>query len=623
MSQPSIANYFNTRKRPAVDQANINRARKVLLLDGDDTPKKVVRNLAETTTKSDTLNNNIKVDTNIKSSIVLENKKINSPSSIVKKKIASVARIKKTSGVTKLGNIEELLNNMGRNKVEEDVSSDNNTHVVAEPVTPTKEAQCIPEPDAPKKLNAMDKIKLSGKEPTLAELKHKLSRSERLADLKASLARFKQAEKRLEVAEKKTQQLKESPSLKNFKAIELEVNVSPQKTQSPEKLYLSPKKESKARKNLFGVLSPIKNAMSMPATSLKEAVVPVKESLTLPYKYRCLAEIFRAIDTVSQIMYNRKETITLKKLKPAVEEMLKRNLTEKHLGQMKSLYPDAFNYQREKLREFGSGTRREHWELVVTPNVEQQSITSEILLQRRRKLFKILIEKLKVYHKEFLATLDPPIEVNHEKIARWHPEFDIERVPDIEVSDLPEPPNEEKFTTGSQVLDKARAMFNCNTRMERALEKLKQSRETQTPPKSVLESGSILKGIPKALLEKVRQRQAAKAFESMTRSADKEKEAQLYAKLPEVAGLARYLFVSEKKNTLPLELVLDKLCNSYRLFTNQKEMETYLKTIEKEVGGWLTFYEKTGCVYVKLDRAADLSLVKNKLQNLANKKMSV
>lgn len=621
MSQPSIANYFNTRKRPAADEANINAARKVLLLDGDE-PKKVVKNLVETAIKSDAFNNNIKVDTNIKSFIVLENNKINSPSSIVKRKVSSVSRVKKPSAPTKLGNIEELLNNMGRTKVVENVSSDNNTHV-AEPVTPTKKEQLISEPDAPKKLNAMDKIKLTGTELTLAELKHKLSRSKRLSDLKASVARFKKAEKQLEVAEKKTQQLKKSPSLKNFRAIELEVNVSPKKTQPIEKAYLSPKKEIKARKNLFGVLSPTKNAMPMPATSIKEAVVPVKESLTLPYKYRCLAEIFRAMDTVCQIMYNRKETITFKKLKPAVEEMLKRNLTEKHLGQIRSLYPNAFNYNQEKLREFGSGTRREQWELVVTPNVEQQNITSEVLLQRRRKLFKILIDKLKVYHKEFLATLDPPLEVNHEKIARWHPEFDIEKVPDIEVSALPEPPNEEKFTTGSEVLEKARAMFNCNTRMERALEKLKQSQETQTPPKPVLESGSILKGIPKALLEKVRQKQAAKAFESMTRSVDKEKEAQLYAKLPEVAGLARYLFVTEKKNTLPLELVLDKLCNSYRVFTNQKEMEMYLKTIEKEVSGWLTFYEKTGCVYVKLDRMADLSLVKNKLQNLANKKMSV
>lgn len=92
-------------------------------------------------------------------------------------------------------------------------------------------------------------------------------------------------------------------------------------------------------------------------------------------------------------------------------------------------------------------------------------------------MFSILIEKLKDYHQEFLATLDPPMELARDKITRWHPQFDIEKVPDIELVTIPSLPTESIMTTGREVLDKAKEMFSCNTRMERAMDRLKELQE--------------------------------------------------------------------------------------------------------------------------------------------------
>ncbi|KAJ8932814.1 hypothetical protein NQ318_015982 [Aromia moschata] len=344
------------------------------------------------------------------------------------------------------------------------------------------------------------------------------------------------------------------------------MEIDPQKVFSPEKAYLSPKKETSARRNLIHLLSPTKNSVAAYPRSPSKTILEgtSKPSLTLPFKYRYLAEIFRAIDTVSQILYNRKETITFRKLKPAVEEMLKRNLLEKHIAQIKCAYPGAFTFTQEKLKVFGTGMKQEKWELVITPNIgNAEHMNSEILLERRRKLFNILLDKVKDYHQEFLTTLDPPMNIAKDKITRWHPEFDIERVPDIDTDTLPQPPQEEKFTTGREVLEKAKQLFNCNTRMEQALQKLQQSKEANATIVKDEQSNeapcSVLKGIPKALLEKVRQRQAAKALLSMTRSADKEKEVLMYSRLPEIARLTRNLFVSEKKGVLPLDTVVEKL----------------------------------------------------------------
>ena len=109
------------------------------------------------------------------------------------------------------------------------------------------------------------------------------------------------------------------------------------------------------------------------------------------------------------MLFNRKETITFKKLKPAVQELLRRNLTLDHIAQIKTVYPDAFIYKQEKIRNFGSVTKQPKYELVLTPNVESQngrntpdadnvlksgseaSMGPSILLERRRKFYNALL----------------------------------------------------------------------------------------------------------------------------------------------------------------------------------------------------------------------------------------
>jgi chromatin licensing and DNA replication factor 1 len=52
--------------------------------------------------------------------------------------------------------------------------------------------------------------------------------------------------------------------------------------------------------------------------------LPASAALSLPFSYCCLAEIFRCVDAVASMLYKRKEVITFRKLKPAVQEMLRR-----------------------------------------------------------------------------------------------------------------------------------------------------------------------------------------------------------------------------------------------------------------------------------------------------------
>lgn len=51
----------------------------------------------------------------------------------------------------------------------------------------------------------------------------------------------------------------------------------------------------------------------------------------------------------------------------------------------------------------------------------------------------------------FLKTLEPPIS-SVGAIKRWHPEFALEDLPDIEEAALPKPPTMEKLETAKDVL---------------------------------------------------------------------------------------------------------------------------------------------------------------------------
>lgn len=51
---------------------------------------------------------------------------------------------------------------------------------------------------------------------------------------------------------------------------------------------------------------------------------PAAPTLSLPYKYRLLAEQFRGMDQVVSMLHNRNETCTFSKLKVAVQELTKR-----------------------------------------------------------------------------------------------------------------------------------------------------------------------------------------------------------------------------------------------------------------------------------------------------------
>ena len=103
----------------------------------------------------------------------------------------------------------------------------------------------------------------------------------------------------------------------------------------------------------------------------------------------------------------------------------------------------------------------------------------------------------------------------------------------------------------------------------------------------------------------------------MTRPASADKEIAKYSQLPEMARLLRNIFVTEKKNVLPLETVLNKLDNSFRMKMTIKEFEEHIKLISYLLPDWITLVKKKvgqDVSYIRLERTVELETIKKRLE---------
>lgn len=109
----------------------------------------------------------------------------------------------------------------------------------------------------------------------------------------------------------------------------------------------------------------------------------------------------------------------------------------------------------------------------------------------------------------------------------------------------------------------------------------------------------------------------------MTRTPNEEKEATIYARLPELAKILRNIFVAEKKCVLLLEFVIDKLDNSYRTKLTSKELEEHIKLMCKLLPTWATIHHIRKQDYLKISKDVDIAKVVKKYELQANDKLEV
>ncbi|XP_061863261.1 DNA replication factor Cdt1 isoform X2 [Colius striatus] len=352
--------------------------------------------------------------------------------------------------------------------------------------------------------------------------------------------------------------------------------------------------------------------------------------LTLPYKFKVLAEMFRSLDTIAGMLFNRAETITFAKVKQGVQDMMRKQFAERHLGQITAVFPTSYRLRQEKnVPTFGDGVKKSEYQLTLEPVLGEEEkvdgrphLSASRLLARRKEFNRNLVNIVKQHHKAFLAALSPPMEVPEEKLTRWHPRFNVDEVPDIIPAELPRPPQEDRLSTAQEVLSKARGMLT--PKMEKALANLaSRSAETSAGEPVVSKAASpastspALKGVSQALLDRIRAKEAQKLQALLTRGRGQEERVAMLSRLPAMARALRSLFVAERKPALPMEVACARMADSCDAHMAPGEMEKHLRLFAKLLPDWVSTHSARSDTYIKLDKDKDLGLVMDRLTKAA------
>ena len=299
---------------------------------------------------------------------------------------------------------------------------------------------------------------------TPAEVKAKLGKVKKLSDLKARI-----------------QELNKDKKFRNTgEGLRTPTKVSHNDIESTRRQLFSPPKLSKEEVTIE-VQSPKPKALVNPNSSPVKAGIKASprkvpayvkhdelrtpdKFLPLPRKYRFLAEVFRSVDDIVGMKFNRREIIRVDKLKPAVQNIIRKTFDIKYLRQIRCVFPKSYIYSWEKILDRLGRHSSGDYELHMVPDMnynvsgtsdkEHDYVKSYKLGPKERvervKLFNhALLQIAKDCHEEFLESINLTKEdLDDKEISKWHPKFDPEEhCPDIDTADFPAKPHVERMSS--------------------------------------------------------------------------------------------------------------------------------------------------------------------------------
>ncbi|KAG1699383.1 DNA replication factor Cdt1 [Nymphon striatum] len=507
--------------------------------------------------------------------------------------------------------------------------------------------------DIPPSSSTIKNIDKESEKLNPADIKKKLKACGKLAELQERLSKFKDCSKQLKELKSNHPY---SPTKHAISSKPSPGKISPIGSPRKARIWSSPVK----RQLYFPEAKPenetIKEVKSAPAYQRFHTLSsPVSQSLTLPFRYKLLIEIFRCVDTVVSMLHNRHEMCTFSKIKKAVEEMMRKAFADNRLAQIKSAFPIAYFFKQEKKVKKYEISVKEEYDLTVLPNLNipenkakitpeyvqqlfeenpdnkqnievlqvQEPMNASCLLYRRNVFHHNLLEMVKKHHNDFLLSLNPPIHINPDKLTVWHPNFKIDEIPDVPLAHLPLPPIVKTYCNAKEVLDKALSINGSGSKVEKALKKVIEQNNSEICPeieKKALNNtkveNSALKGISESLLMKIRAKEAATNSKKMIQDPAEVKKNVMISRLPDFIRIIRTFYVCEKKVALPIDDVIKKVSESYSSNLTTRELEQHLELLSTVLPTWLMILKIKKGVFVKIDKNKNLSTLYNQVNRL-------
>ncbi|UJR25884.1 hypothetical protein I4U23_007232 [Adineta vaga] len=357
--------------------------------------------------------------------------------------------------------------------------------------------------------------------------------------------------------------------------------------------------------------TPVKSYPSIPAYERLDSLVTTIE-LPLPNKYQLLLEQYKHLDFLVCHTHNNGGINTFDKCQQVIQQKTKRNFTLQTLGRIKTINPTMFSFQQEKIQLPTLSPMKLKHELTIIPtdfgiqtNVQ---ITPSIIVERI-DCFRRALLSLTFLSNKLQQNIDEL--PNDENLVRWHPDFDLENIPDIAISSLPETPDKQLLASPIEIRHYAER--TSSQRVKRALFSAFSSDDVSStiilssPKKGTLS----VDGISPSLIEKIRSKETNKIL-----STSNNHEKQMLSRLEQTIEIIQQFFIAERATSLQLDSVARQIrdCHSGPLsYTQSTETLHFLHTHPAN-NGWLSILTIRGKEFIKINRQKSINAIIQTIQ---------
>ncbi|VVD05177.1 DNA replication factor Cdt1-like [Leptidea sinapis] len=284
--------------------------------------------------------------------------------------------------------------------------------------------------------------------------------------------------------------------------------------------------------------------------------------LPLPLPYRHLANVVKAMDVLFASIHEKSE-MTFSKLKLSIEEIMDMEFTDKLLGQILYLVPYFYNM---KLKDYASVDQK----YVISANIPVHDVAKlpGVLSQRSFHVHQILFQLVLNYHDIFLRSLDPPLFIPKYKVHHWHPNFDLENVPELEGVMLPNSLNQPSSN---------QTIFNPS-----------------------------LNNIPEKLLNWLKL--PSESLESLTNCYNSRQKNNIYSGLPILLLAIHFVIARERRLVCSMEMIYVEL-KRFKAKVSMSFLKRDLKILTFLIPDWLTLIDLPNTTYVKIINRKEMTTV--------------
>jgi len=210
-------------------------------------------------------------------------------------------------------------------------------------------------------------------------------------------------------------------------------------------------------------------------------------------------------------------------------------------------------------------------------------------------------------------------------VKKFHPDFEVDKVPEVEITELPPKPDLEKYQSAKEMLEAARDLFEAAPKVATVLEEAatnidaeEKKKETDVAPEEKVKVvPKVLAGVSMSLIEKIRAKEREKKAREMYQNKDEEIRMKRLKRLPEIARYVKGVFVSEQRNALKQPFLLQKLYQSYPGWIDKDTLGLDLDKLAEVSAPWMTVRTIQKEVWMMLDRDTDVNVVVKMLEEKA------